>query len=89
MNSETIAELAAKVKDADRPVPERRAALSLIAKMRGESDTDASSIPADDLTSVVAGMTAWPAGIKGLSMREAAEAVAEGRRRRESGNLRR
>ena len=77
----TIKELAAQVRDASKPLEERRAALRYICRLRGEPDHSVAQIPKDDLGSVGAAMTGWPDGVNGLSFRDAIAAVKEGRER--------
>lgn len=83
---EVILKLAAQVRDEDKALAERRAALQHICELRSEPYQ---AVPEQDLSAVVSAMTAWPKGMKGLSCDAAAEAVREGRMRRDSNRQRR
>ena len=77
-NEVKIAELTATVKDTTLGGDERRAALRHLCTLRGDVYQHVDDA---DLSHVIAGMTAWPVGMKQLSLRDSAEAVQEGRRR--------
>jgi hypothetical protein len=80
----TIKGLAEKVKDESKPVEERKGALKLICQLRNEPYQN---VPEDDLRLVVAGMTAWPNGLPGLTLVAALEAVETGKARRKANQV--
>lgn len=82
-NDQTIRALARTVQDVNRPEGERRDALRHLAAIRGENASPVDKIPADDLVSIVAGMTAMSAiRLADLSLADVLEAIREGRARR-------
>lgn len=86
MNSssdQTIRALARTVQDVNRPDSERWDALRHLAAIWGENADTVATIPVEDIGAVVAGMTVWSRiGLRDLTLTDAAEAIADGRKRR-------
>lgn len=85
-NEAMVRSLAATVRNETKPAEERYDALKLICKIRGDAYQ---FVPESHLRSVVAGMMPVIQGMKPLTLAASAEAVAEGRARRERAAIQR
>jgi hypothetical protein len=74
-----VKSLAATVRDESKPVEERYAALRHICQLKGDTYQH---VPEEHLRFVAGALVQWIPGVKPLSLKDAAEAVAEGFRRR-------
>ena len=89
MRNDTLTELAAQVRDCSKPVEERRNALRMIAKMKGDPHA-ANGIPEEQLGAVASAVAhSYSVLPNGLPFKDCAEAVSQGFAARGTGLQRR
>lgn len=88
-NNETILALAEQAADLGKPEAERRTALKHIARLRDEPVDEINAVSVEDIREVAYGATTWGRlGLTDLSIRDTADAIRDGRMRRNGADRR-